>query len=55
MTGKPDFVATIMADTPSLEDAAQQSMLTFSLRMGDSCLRQMDVPCTQKPGLTLCR
>ncbi|MCC6848695.1 MAG: fibronectin type III domain-containing protein [Deltaproteobacteria bacterium] len=49
------WLVTIMAETPSLFDAAAQSMLTVSFRLGGICFRKMEIPCYHKPGLAICR
>jgi hypothetical protein len=49
------WLVTIMADTDSLVDAAAQGSLIASLRVGDSCFRQMDMACERRADLSLCR
>lgn len=51
------WMVTVMASTPVLGDAALESSLTMSLKLdgSSSCARHMDIPCYQKPGLSICR
>lgn len=49
------WLVTIMIDSPTLSEAAEEPTITVMLRLGDSCMRRTDAACNQKPGLAICR
>ncbi|MCC6765483.1 MAG: hypothetical protein IT293_12560 [Deltaproteobacteria bacterium] len=51
----PRWLVTLMADAPTLAEAAEDPEVTVMLRLGDNCLRHIDLPCTAKPHLSVCQ
>ena len=49
------WLVTLKAATPYLADALLESPLTWSIDMGDVCVRRMDLPCEQTDVLSVCR
>ncbi len=49
------WLMTVKAETPALLDAFVEPTLTLVIKLGTSCARRMDMPCSQTSTLSLCR
>jgi hypothetical protein len=49
------WLVTLKAETPLLIDAFNEPTVTWGLRLGEACVRRMDMPCDQTSKLSVCR